>query len=495
MIDTEALRKKVIELAIQGKLTEQLPEDGDAEALYVQIQEEKANLIKEGKLKKEKETLPINVNDVPYVLPNNWLWVRLGTIGASEDNAFADGPFGSNLKTEHYTSEKQVRIIQLSNIGSNGWKNDNEKYTTFEHLKTIQRSEVKKGDIVIAKMMPAGRAILVPDVSTAYVLSSDCVKFVPNTLLDANYLCYAINSNMFHEQVLVDVHGIGRERTSLTNLKRYIVPLPPLAEQKRIVEKVDKILALIQVIDDLQKQYENNVEVLKKKIIDAGMRGQLTEQFSEDGDAEDLYVRIQEEKARLIKEGKIKKEKSLPEIPEETIPFKIPSNWKWVCWGNIVNIVSARRVHQTDWREDGVPFYRAREIAALADYGEVSNDLFISEELYEAFSKSGVPQAGDLMVTGVGTLGKTYVVRDNERFYYKDASVLCFENYANLNPDFLRRVMESELMRSQIESNSGGTTVDTLTMVRMNQYLLPLPPFEEQRRIADIISLFFEIVE
>lgn len=242
--NVEVLKKKIIDAGIRGQLTEQFPEDGDAETLYAQIQEEKVKLIKEGKLKKEKEPLPI-YDDVPYMLPDNWLWVRLGTLGASVDNAFADGPFGSNLKTEHYTSEKQVRIIQLSNIGSNGWKNDNEKYTTFEHLKTIQRSEVKNGDIVIAKMMPAGRAIVVPDVSTSYVLSSDCVKFVPNSLLDSNYLCYAINSNMFHEQVLVDVHGIGRERTSLTNLKRYIVPLPPLPVQKRIVERIDSLLACL----------------------------------------------------------------------------------------------------------------------------------------------------------------------------------------------------------------------------------------------------------
>ena len=237
--DREILKRKIIDAGIRGKLTEQLPEDGDAEDLYAQIQEEKAKLIKDGKLKKEKPLPEITDDEIPFDIPEDWKWVRLGNLGANVPNAFADGPFGSNLKREHYTSEKQVRIIQLSNVGIEGWKDDNEKYTTYEHLKTIQRSEVKAGDIVIAKMMPAGRSIVVPDISNAYVLSSDCVKFVPNSLLDTNYLRYAINSNIFHDQVLQDVHGIGRERTSLSNLKRYLLPIPPIEEQKRIVSIIE----------------------------------------------------------------------------------------------------------------------------------------------------------------------------------------------------------------------------------------------------------------
>lgn len=231
-----------------------------------------------------------------------------------------------------------------------------------------------------------------------------------------------------------------------------------------------------------------DTETFRQKVIDAGIRGNLTEQLPEDGNAEDLYQQIQEEKAKLIKEGKIKKSKPLPSIKPEEITFEIPENWKWVRWGEIINIVSARRVHQSDWRKEGIPFYRAREIAKLADAGKVNNDLFISAKLYDEFSSSGVPQPGDLMVSAVGTLGKTYVVRKSDKFYYKDASVLCFENIANLNPFFLKYMMESGLMRTQINSNSGGTTVDTLTMIRMVQYIIPLPPLAEQERIVNRID-------
>lgn len=223
---------------------------------------------------------------------------------------------------------------------------------------------------------------------------------------------------------------------------------------------------------------------LKSSILQLAIQGKLVEQRPEEGTGEELYRQIQAEKKRLIQEGKIKKEKPLPEIAEDEVPFEIPESWKWVQWGEIVNIVSARRVHQSDWKMEGIPFYRAREIAKLATDGYVENELFISQELYEEFSKSGVPKEGDLMVTAVGTLGKTYIVKDKDHFYYKDASVICFENYAHVCPEYLKYLMESELMKSQIRSNSGGTTVATLTMVRMVEYLMPLPPLAEQKRIV-----------
>ena len=129
------------------------------------------------------------------------MWVKLEDIAID----MADGPFGSNLKSSHYTTDREVRIIQLSNIGEYGWRDDNVRYTTFEHAKDIQRSIVDSGDIVIAKMMPAGRAIICPNKDKAYVLSSDAVKLKPSSLLNISYLLYAINSPLFQNQVLTNV--------------------------------------------------------------------------------------------------------------------------------------------------------------------------------------------------------------------------------------------------------------------------------------------------
>lgn len=223
---------------------------------------------------------------------------------------------------------------------------------------------------------------------------------------------------------------------------------------------------------------------LKNSILQLAIQGRLVPQRPEEGTGEELYREIQREKAALVKAGKIKKEKPLPEITEEEVPFEIPEGWKWVRWGSIINVVSARRVHQSDWKSEGIPFYRAREIAKLAMNGVVDNELFISQELYDEFSLSGVPQPGDLMVTAVGTLGKTYIVKDGDVFYYKDASVICLENYAHICPEYLSLLMQSEMMMRQIRGNSSGTTVATLTMVRMIEYIMPLPPLAEQKRIV-----------
>jgi len=240
--DLEILKSKIIDAGVRGKLTEQLPEDGTAEELYKQIQEEKARLIKEGKIKKCKKSPKITEEEIPFDIPNNWTWVRLEDVTANINISMADGPFGSNLKKEHYTQNKEVRIIQLSNIGENGWKNENVRYTTYKHLKTIERSAVNAGEIVIAKMMPAGRAIIVPDIEEKYVLSSDCVKFVPHEKMLIQYINYAINSEMFRKQVYATITGVGRERTSLSKLRMFLIPIPPYKEQKRIVEKINKIL-------------------------------------------------------------------------------------------------------------------------------------------------------------------------------------------------------------------------------------------------------------
>lgn len=232
------LKSKVLDLAMRGKLVEQDPHDEPASVLLEKIKAEKEQLVKEGKIKKSKPLPPIADDEKPFDIPDSWEWVRLGNLTAPVEYAMADGPFGSNLKKADYTLNPEVRIIQLSNIGDNGWKNNNVKYTTFEHLKAIQRSEVYPGNIVIAKMMPAGRAIIVPNNDKKYVLSSDAVKFIPNELLNKIFLLFCINSDVYRDQVNSKLQGTTRPRTSLKKLKSFILPIPPVKEQKRILIKL-----------------------------------------------------------------------------------------------------------------------------------------------------------------------------------------------------------------------------------------------------------------
>lgn len=238
----EALKKSILQEAIQGKLVPQNPKDEPASVLLAKIQKEKEALVKQGKLKKKDlESTQINEEEIPFELPMGWVWARFEDLSLDS----ADGPFGSNLKKEHYTDKKEVRIIQLSNIGEDGWRDLNTKYTSFEHLKNISRSEAFPGDIIVAKMMPAGRAIICPDMDKKYVLSSDAVRFDFSNLLYKKYLYWAINSTVVKDQVYSEVQGITRVRTSLSKLRTYLIPIPPLAEQKRIVAKLEQLFKVL----------------------------------------------------------------------------------------------------------------------------------------------------------------------------------------------------------------------------------------------------------
>ena len=175
---------------------------------------------------------------------------------------------------------------------------------------------------------------------------------------------------------------------------------------------------------------------------------------------------------------------------EDEIPFDVPETWEWCRLRELFTVCSSKRVLQSEWRNSGIPFYRAREIVKLSDNGFVDNELFISAEHYQRLEKEyGVPQVGDLMVSGVGTIGKVYIVQSGDKFYYKDASVLCFQNRTGfVNPLFARFLLESSLMQNQMYDNSNGTTVDTITISTAMNYLCLLPPVEEQKRIASSIS-------
>ena len=175
---------------------------------------------------------------------------------------------------------------------------------------------------------------------------------------------------------------------------------------------------------------------------------------------------------------------------EDEIPFDLPDGWAWCRLGELFNVCSAKRILKSEWKAEGIPFYRAREIVKLAEVGSVDNELYISKEHYERLKcEYGVPQPGDLMISGVGTIGKVYIVSNADCFYYKDASVLCFENRSGIViPEFAKYLLESDFLQSQMKANSKGTTVDTITISTALNYICILPPPSEQKHIVCAIA-------
>ncbi len=169
--------------------------------------------------------------------------------------------------------------------------------------------------------------------------------------------------------------------------------------------------------------------------------------------------------------------------------------WDLKTLADLFDIGSSKRVYESQWRNAGVPFYRAREIVKLSRDGYVDNELFIDEELYEEYAnKYGIPKCGDLMVTGVGTLGVCYIVRENDKFYFKDGNILWFKSKKGTNPFYVRYAFKSNYLRQQIE-NCNGATVGTFTIVRAKKTTIPVPPLAEQERIVDELDLLQDIIE
>jgi len=170
----------------------------------------------------------------------------------------------------------------------------------------------------------------------------------------------------------------------------------------------------------------------------------------------------------------------------EQILYKLPDGWEWKKLGDLFEIGSSKRVHQKDWTTVGVPFYRAREIVLLSKNGSVDNDLFISESMYRSFAaKYGLPESGDILVTGVGTLGICYVVKENDKFYYKDGNIICLKRKCeNINSRFVEYAFQSSVLKRQV-NNSAGSVVATYTISRANSTDIPFAPVEEQKRIVE----------
>ena len=182
---------------------------------------------------------------------------------------------------------------------------------------------------------------------------------------------------------------------------------------------------------------------------------------------------------------------------EDEIPFEVPEGWVWCRLRDLFSVCSAKRVLQSDWKKEGIPFYRAREIVKLAENGEVNNELFISETYYNTLVETyGIPKENDLMVSAVGTIGKVYVVKNKDCFYYKDASVICLQNiYKSINSKYAKFMLETSFMQKQMLDNSKGTTVETITISTAQNYLCALPPLNEQVNIVFAIEKIINFIE
>ncbi len=480
MIDTEALRKKVIDLALQGKLTEQLPSDGDAETLYAQILDHKSQLIKEGKIKKDKALPDVAADEIPFDIPDNWKWVRLRDICKKIVDGDHNPPSGVKEKTEYL-------MLSAQNISNDRLENlDSARYLTKDvFAEENKRTNLEIGDVLLTIVATLGRSCVYREKYNVCFQRSVCVI---STLILPEFLKRFFDSGYIQKLMKDGATGAAQPGFYLNKVEKMCVPLPPLEEQKRIVDKIESTIIEINHIDELQAKYSNDLAVLKSKIIDAGIQGKLTEQLPEDGDAEDLYAQILNQKSQLIKEGKIKKEKPLPDIAADVIPFEIPKNWKWVRIASVGLTVTGTTPpkENKEYYYGEYPFFKPSDLDAGRHISVGSESL-----TNEGWKVSRQLRKGSILVCCIGTIGKGAIIDvDGTTNQQINAitPILC-------DSDYLLYAIESDSFQKQLQQGSRATTVTIIKKSKFDECIIPLPSLSEQKRIAERINELLSMME
>ena len=483
-MDTKKLRQKILDLAIHGKLVPQDPNDEPASVLLERIKAEKERLIKEGKIKRSMKSAKTSdtphYENVPFEVPDNWVWTTLGEICL----------FLSRGKSPKYSDTDKTYPVfaQKCNLKEGGISLEQARFLDPSTIcKWSEEYRLKTGDVLVNSTGTGtvGRTRLFHEgylKNYPFVVPDSHVSVIRTTNEVKSEFVFAYISSQLIQQYLEDnlAGSTNQKELYIGVLSDLSFPLPPLAEQHRIVAEIERWFSLIDQIEQCKTDLHTAIKQTKSKILDLAIHGKLVPQDPNDEPAIELLKRIN------------------PDFtPCDNGQYgKIPQGWILAKLGDLFDAVSAKRVLKSEWRTKGVPFYRAREIVKLSEYNKVNNELFIEDKHYDKLkNRYGVPASGDIMLSAVGTIGKCYIVKESDKFYYKDASVLCLKNHHKLSSMYFSMLFSSSFIEEQIKEYSKGTTVDTITLEKLKSYIVPLPPLAEQQRIVQKIEELFSVLD
>ena len=505
------LRELILELAVQGKLVPQDPNDEPASVLLEKIAAEKAALIKTGKLKKEKPLPPITDDEKPFALPNGWEWVRLDTIteinprNKAEDSTLASF-VPMHLISTDYSGKHEHEI--------RSWKEIKKGYTHFA-----------TGDIAVAKITPCfenSKAAIFKNLKNgigAGTTELHVARPFGNTLIQEYILLY-LKSPMFLLVGETKMTGTaGQKRLPREFFEGNPVPLPPLAEQQRIVAKVDELMALCDALEQEQQAgiqahqtlveqlltaltqgegcawqriaahfdtlftTEHSIDQLKQTILQLAVMGKLVPQNLDDEPASVLLEKIAAEKAALIKTGKLKKEKPLPPITDDEKPFALPHGWQWVRLSEFALIGTGA----TPARSNS-DYYNPAKLNWVTS-GETASDFIFSTE--EKISLKAIEET-NVSVYPIGTLILAMYGQGKTRGQITELAIPAGTNQACAAIQLIennldhRRFIKLFFQRSyhEIRNIAAGGAQPNLNLNKISHTLTPLPPLAEQQRIV-----------
>ena len=514
----QQLKNSILQMAVQGKLVPQDPNDEPASVLLERIRAEKEQLIKQKKIKKEKnptyifrgaDNTPYEkigdevrslADEVPFDIPDSWEWVRLGNISSYAEtkqkvNATSADPSIWGLDLEDI--EKGGRLLEHKTVG--------------ERKAVGDKTVFVKGDILYSKLRPYLLKILVaPDDG---ICTPEIVPFRIYGGINPNYIVNYLKSPYVDNLINSITYGVKMPRVGTETMTSLLVPIPPLEEQLRIVEKIDEVASAVSAYDVAYQKTEalNSTfpEALKKSILQEAVQGKLVPQDPSDEPAEALLERIRAEKQRLIKEGKIKKDRHESVIfrrdnshyeqcgldmvcIDDQLPFQIPDTWQWERLINIYNFIDYRGATPNKTAK-GVPLITAKNVKkGFIDY-TVSE--FISENEYQNRQSRGVSQEGDILFTTEAPMGNAALA--NLPIYSAGQRLITFQQYGvhkGLSNELMLYFILSDSFQRQLSDQSTGTTVKGIKAEKLKQLYIPVPPEDEQQRIIHAIRAAFRLV-
>ena len=477
----EELRRSVLQLAVEGKLVEQRPGEGTARELLAEIAAERERLVREGKMKKGKPLAPVSPDEVPFEIPESWEWVRLGDIAEINprnklDDSLEVSFVPMTLIAEGYQNShrSEVRL----------WKSVKSGFTHF-----------RDNDIGVAKITPCfqnKKSVIFHDLKNGYGAGTTelhILRISSNSVIREFILWFVKNPIFIHEGVAHFTGTAGQERISKDFLLNYPLPLPPLAEQRRIVARLEELMPLIDAYDAEERRLSaletEFPEQLRRSLLQYAVEGKLVEQRPEEGTARELLAEIAAERERLIREGKMKRSKPLAPVSPDEVPFEIPKSWEWVRLGDLVSKIGSGSTPtggKAIYLKTGIPFIRSQNV--YNDGLRLDDVAYISAEINLKMSGTVVhPKDILLNITGA-SIGRCALVPDNFVQGNVNQHVLILRPVLTDVREYLHRYITSPVFQNRIMDEQIGVSREGISAEKLKKFIIPLPPLAEQRRIV-----------
>lgn len=469
MIDTNTIKDRILSFAYQGKLVEPSQVSNDnIEAIHACT----------------KGYIPVSEEEYLIDIPKEWKWTRLGYVTSNHGQVTPCDTFS------------YIDVGTLDNV--NHRLSSSENIVEAKDAPSRAKKVVEAGDVIYSTVRPYLHNICIIDKDFSYTpiaSTAFCVMHANKEVLDNKFLFYWLLTKEFDKYSNGDPSkGALYPAIGEKDLLKGVIPLPAVSEQKAIVAKIEAVFEILDEINVLQNQYVFNQEALKSKLIDAAIKGKLTDQLSEDGNVSSTISDLLERRKDLVNSGDIRKKKILPEIEASEYPFEIPQNWKWVHISDVWAIINGDRGKnypaKSTLSHKGIPFISALNLDGTT---VVADDklMCLSDEQYERLG-SGKLRKGDVVVCIRGSLGK-----HGKYPFDKGAiasSLIIARNYIQneVINDYLMVYLDSQLFRDEIEKYNGGSAQPNLAAESLEKFRIPFPPVDEQLRIVNRVSELLE---